>query len=45
MNYLNWYCSGIGFEPESGFVAEGEVTDEIKQDLASLGWHPCPWDD
>lgn len=26
-----------------GFVPEGEVTDEIRKDFASLGWHPSPW--
>ena len=30
---------------EKGYVPEGEVTDEIKKDLAKLGWHPVPWDD
>ena len=44
-DYLNWYCSGIGFEPESGFVVESTVTDEIRTDLATLGWHPVPWND
>ena len=29
---------------EKGYVAESVVTEEIKQDLASLGWHPVPWD-
>ena len=45
-DYLNWYCSGI-MDPEehvkTGFVSEGVVTDEIKTDLATLGWHPLPW--
>lgn len=27
-----------------GYVAESYVTEEIKQDLATLGWHPVPWD-
>ncbi len=43
-DYLSWYCSGIGAEAELGYVTEGEVTDEIRADLASLGWHPVPWD-
>jgi len=50
-DYLTWYCSGIqggdwadGAEnPE--FVPEGTVTDEIRADLGSLGWHPVPWSD
>ena len=44
-DYMSWYCSGIGSEPESGYVSESTVTNEIKQDLATLGWHPVPWDD
>lgn len=45
-NYLDWYCSGIGEglgngDPEGtrGYVSEGTVTDEIREDLKSLGWH------
>ena len=48
-DYINWYCSGIrndrycqDDEPSSpypnGFVNEGVVTDEIKEDLLNLGW-------
>ena len=51
-DYLSWYCSGIrgGYLPEDtvleqGFVSESTVTDEIRADLASLGWHPVPWED
>ena len=29
----------------NGFVSEGTVTDEIRTDLAILGWHPVPWND
>lgn len=29
---------------EKGYVAESVVTDEIRKDLAELGWHPVPWD-
>ena len=44
-DYIDWHCSGMGFyieakEPESGFVPEGMVTEEIRADLAELGWHP-----
>lgn len=51
-DYMDWYCSGIsgGFNFESddkernkGYVPEGEVTDEIREDFARLGWHPSPW--
>jgi hypothetical protein len=34
--YIDWYCSGLS--GTQGFVAEGEVTEEIKLDLLSLGW-------
>lgn len=51
-DYLSWYCSGIGEglgngDPDGtfGYVSEGTVTDEIKADLGSLGWHPVPWAD
>ena len=44
-DYMSWYCSGIGLAPTSGYVSEGTVTDEIRADLAGLGWHPVPWDE
>lgn len=50
-DYLSWYCSGMGrgYSPddeiEEGFVSESTVTDEIRSDLASLGWYPVPWKD
>ena len=34
-DYMDWYCAG----------GEGFVTDEIKEDLARLGWVPIEWDD
>jgi hypothetical protein len=46
-DYIDWYCSGIrgghdmggGPPPSSdGFAGEGEVTEEISQDLLKLGW-------
>lgn len=46
-DYLNWYCSGIrgtidmgGSAPElhEGYVGEGHVTEEIRNDLLKLGW-------
>lgn len=30
---------------DRGYVGEGRVTEEIRKDLAELGWHPVPWDD
>ena len=54
-DYLDWYCSGItttsidmGGSVENnistGYVGEGEVTDEICGDLFNLGWLVCPDD-
>ena len=47
-DYLDWYCSGMqGMEDDSAYIAlnnqtrnvgEGDVTDEIKEDLFTLGW-------
>lgn len=36
-DYIDWYCSGSC--SAGGYVAEGEVTQEIKDDFATLGWH------
>ena len=39
-DYMDWYCSGIGAKEGdySNYVGEGNVTDEIRADLALLGW-------
>lgn len=47
-DYIDWYCSGIRDIDhneevnkqwdERRYVAESAVTDEIKEDLAKLGW-------
>jgi hypothetical protein len=48
-DYMDWYCSGMGvfadaqtdpasYYEETGYVKEGEVTDEIRADLLRLGW-------
>jgi hypothetical protein len=56
-DYLDYYCSGIkggmSYDPndddeyfeKKGYVSEGDVTDEIREDLAKLGWRPVPYDD
>jgi hypothetical protein len=51
-DYIDWYCSGMGeglgngdSEGTKGYVPEGFVTDEIKEDLKQLGWVPVEWDD
>jgi len=37
---MDWYCSGIGEKTGDyiNYVGEGTVTDEIRADLALLGW-------
>jgi hypothetical protein len=48
-DYMDWYCSGIQdfsrdeADPNFGvgmYVNEGVVTQEIREDLAKLGWVP-----
>lgn len=49
-DYIVWYCSGIrstDYEEEINekwdqrkYVAEGTVTDEVREDLKKLGWIP-----
>jgi len=50
-DYIDWYCSGIGeglgngdLDGTKGYVPEGTVTDEIREDLFRLGWLPKEWD-
>ena len=50
-DYIDWYCSGIKMHDSTGedhpqgiwrdFVGEGEVTDEIRNDLLQLNWLVC----
>ena len=42
--YLDYYCSGIGAGHNEGFVSEGVVTDEIRSDLAKIGWIVKPYE-
>jgi len=35
-DYLHWYCSGIYGGDE--YIGEGEITQEISDDLLKLGW-------
>ena len=44
-DYIDWYCSGIGGglgngddDGTKGYVPEGYISDEIKEDLKKLGW-------
>jgi hypothetical protein len=49
-DYMDWYCSGMikshpdddicGAEIVNHYVPEGTVTEEIRWDLAQIGWHP-----
>lgn len=47
-DYIDWYCSGTTREELNGvggdYVREGEVTDQIRQDLKSIGWIVCDTD-
>jgi hypothetical protein len=54
-DYIDWYCSGIGNAESElgygltgaegiGYVPEGTVTDEIANDLKTLGWLAVEWD-
>ncbi len=49
-DYIDWYCSGIGNAElgngleESKYVPEGVVTEEIANDLKTLGWVAVEWD-
>jgi hypothetical protein len=36
-DYIDWYCSGI-IDKNNGYVGESFVTDEIRNDLLSMGW-------
>lgn len=53
-DYMDYYCSGIrndNYQTDldipygQGFVGEGQVTDEIRDDLFKLGWQPVPYND
>lgn len=44
-DYIDWYCSGIGSKNVTGYVEESFVTDEIKLDLAKIGWIVKPYGD
>ena len=56
-DYLDYYCSGIKggmsydakdddeYFAKHRYVSEGEVTEEIAEDLNKLGWFPIPYKD
>ena len=40
-DYLDWSCTGIRHddgELTNSYIGEGEVTDEVREDLFKLGW-------
>lgn len=40
-HYMGYYCSGMRsdkYDYPNGYVGEGDVTDEIREDLAKIGW-------
>jgi len=40
-DYMDWYCSGIrdaDIVAAQGYVGEGEVTEEIREDFMRMGW-------
>jgi hypothetical protein len=41
-DYMDYYCSGVS--TRDGFVSESVVTDEIREDLSSLGWIIKPYE-
>lgn len=42
--YIDWYCSGIASDHIIGYVPEGVVTEEIRDDLLKLGWIVEPYE-
>lgn len=56
-DYMDYYCSGMGglatydekegaeYMSKMGFVPESKITDEIADDLDSIGWFPVPYND
>lgn len=54
-DYMDYYCSGIlggmSFDPDDDtdyfekhkYVSEGDVTEEILNDLDKIGWMPIPY--
>lgn len=46
-DYIDWYCSGIKDEYASnkGYVGEGDVTEEVKNDINKLGWMIVPYEE
>lgn len=53
-DYMDWYCSGMGIwtekdgpaptGPKLRYVPEAMITDEIRTDLAQIGWQSVDLD-
>ena len=50
VDYIDWYCSGMGeglgngdITGTKGYVSEGTVTQEIEDDFYKLGWVHSEW--
>ena len=43
-DYLDYYCSGAVAGETKGYLSEGTVSEEIKNDLLSLGWTVQPYE-
>ena len=37
-DYMQYYCAGMGCDVLGGYVSEGSVTQEIRNDLKHIGW-------
>lgn len=56
-NYMDYYCSGMrgglsfdgkdddDYFERTGYQSESVVSEEILNDLNSIGWFPVPWND
>lgn len=51
-DYIDWYCSGMGSglgngdeDGSKGYVGEGHITEEIREDFKKLGWQPVDNED
>ena len=47
-DYMDWYCSGYagptGEMTREGYLPEGIVSEEIEDDIKTLGWKIVPYD-
>ena len=47
-DYMDWYCTGsggpVGGMAMEGYLPEGVVSEEIEDDLKTLGWKIVPYE-